>query len=83
MERCRGVVVMGRPRDPKTFHKNRKLNLLFILIFERQVCQKREKAVPRFLIKSLFIHLISRFYDNASEQCHIWRDKARSADMSV
>ena len=47
MEGCRGVVVMGRPRDPKTFHKNRKLNLLFILIFERQVCQKREKAVPR------------------------------------
>ena len=58
MEGCRGVVVMGRPRDPKTFHKNRKFNLLFILIFERQVCQKREKAVPRFLIKSLFIHLI-------------------------
>ena len=58
MEGCRGVVVMRRPRDPKTFHKNRKLNLLFILIFERQVCQKREKAVPRFLIKSLFIHLI-------------------------
>ena len=55
MEGCRGVVVMGRPRDPKTFYKNRKLNLLFILIFERQVCQKREKAVPRFLIKSLFL----------------------------
>ena len=28
MEGCRGVVVMGRPRDPKTFHKNCKLNLL-------------------------------------------------------
>ena len=45
MEGFRGVVVMGKPRDPKTFHKNCKLNLLFVLIFERQVCQKREKAV--------------------------------------
>ena len=85
MEECRGVVVMGRPRDPKTFHKNRKLNLLFILIFERQVCQKREKAVPRFLTT---LGLFERNTPSTSrykhgEQCYIWRDKTRAAYKSV
>ena len=44
MEGCRGVVVMGRLRDPKTFHKNRKLNLLFFL-FLKDRCVKNVKKL--------------------------------------
>ena len=33
-------------------------------------CRKREKAVPHFHIKSRFIHLIKRFYYNASVNSH-------------
>ena len=59
MEGCRGVGAMGSPRgegDSKTFHKNSKLNILFILIFKRQVCRKHEKAVLYFLILKVTVY---------------------------
>ena len=62
MKGCRGVGVMGRPRGEgiqklpiiEAFHKNCRLNLLFILILEdRCVIQLLRVSLFRFFLQNL------------------------------
>ena len=56
--------------DSKTFHKNRKLKILFILILKKTGVSKTWKSYTMLPYFKSFIHLILRFYYNTSVNSH-------------